>query len=142
MIGEKERYVGPLTFRLLAMATADGSVSRRLCGCFLVSSGSALATNVFAKYSTNRLTPWPFVFNDDAIGHLSMDRSHADGFAGLVCGTDGIAIVKTRLILDSWERKGASKNLFVQASRRPRQRYRVSGLASEQLLVPDSAWPI
>ena len=141
MIGEKERYHGVALARLIqdsegaVLLTSWNTVSR----CAYVMNE---ATVLFLKYSTNRLSPWPFVFSAEQKDELSdLSGMFEAVWLVMVCGNEGIIAVpwnaaNARLLPNS--HAGA---FSLQASRKPGQKFRVGGSGLKPLFVSESSFP-
>jgi len=82
---------------------------------------------LYVKYSTNRLSPWPFGFNvqhQSEIAELRAEFEHV--FVALVCGLDGIACLdgaEYQRVLDDDPQAGE----WIKVARAARQKYRITG---------------
>lgn len=141
VIGEKERYHGLAFARLIQnsgvklMIEAQGGKSR--CA-YVLNDEIAL----FVKYSTNLLSPWPFVFSPEQrreINHLS--NRFPKVWLVLICGHEGIATVKWKEATENLVPREEAGGFSLQASRKPSQNFRISGSREKPILVSDSNFP-
>lgn len=140
MIGEKERYHGVALCRIVASAMENISIR-----AYVDEARSAYIVNdqslLYIKYSTNRLTPWPFVFGESEVGRINDFRAQFDRVElVLVCGSDGIVSFNYAEIADVLE-AGKIASFSLQVKRRRRQSYRVTGIWKGEMVVPDAAFP-
>ena len=141
MIGEKERYHGVALARLVQRAeqpitiTSWNSVSR---SSYVLNDRSAL----YIKYSTNRLSPWPFVFSADHWAELDdLSEVVEKIWIVLVCGQEGVisidwGTVKTRLM-----HPDDTDGFSLLASKRPSQKFRLRGSGATPILIAENHYP-
>lgn len=141
MIGEKERYHGVVLLRIVA-SSDNGVRLRALRGasrsCYSVDDSNAM----MVKYSTNRLSPWQFVVAADQCSELvALSAKFKRVLIVLVCGNDGVAVLDWEVIKSALPAGSSSVGGFsLQAKRRRRERYRISGLWATDLVVPDATF--
>lgn len=126
MIRQVEKYHGVALARLLRSGRSDPisiGVHPDYRSAYVIEDVVA----VYVKYSTNRLTPWTFAFrpeHQDEIDELCGELDET--FIALVCGDDGVACLTSmeyRCVMHG----ESSATEWIRVSRRPRQRYAVSG---------------
>jgi hypothetical protein len=126
VIRQVEQYHGAVLARLLRFGEPEPiniGLHPDYHSVYVVESAVA----IYVKYSTNRLTPWAFVFrpeHQDEIDELCCEFKEI--FVALVCGTDGVACLSSAEyahVLDG----GSSASEWVRVSRKPRQSYTVTG---------------
>lgn len=141
MIGERETFHGVVLSRLLYGAPAGSQVN-----LFMTLSGSAYVVSnsvaLYVKYSTNRLTPWPFVFTSESLLELKGLREDWDAlFIVLVCGKEGIVCVDWDKALQQIVKPTSQGGFSLQASRKRGQKFRVTGGRVAPILMSDSEFP-
>jgi hypothetical protein len=120
--GALEHYHGLVLARLVraTQPVRIGCVSR---SAYVIDD----AVGLYIKYSTNRMSPWPFSFSRAHQEELEgLAASYEETFIALVCGTDGIACLgrgELSRVLDDEYREVE----WVKASRRPREKYAIRG---------------
>lgn len=86
---------------------------------------------IYVKYSTKRLTPWTFTFNPDHVTELlDLGKNTHSTYLVLVCNDDGIACLdleEAKAVIDV----SLERNQGVSVSRRPREKYKISGTLGE-----------
>ena len=125
MIKEFEFYHGAV---LSGLAHAGMAVSLKL---FPTSSNSSYVINdkvgIFVKYSSKRMSPWSFSFNQshqDEI--LEIKNRLGEVFLLLVCFDDGIVTLnfdELKIILNEIHKTVE----WIRVSRKPREKYSVKG---------------
>lgn len=145
MIGEKERFHGLVLSRIIAASESGVHImplreSSR--SCYVIDYRNV----VMIKYSTNRLTPWQFVVTSDQCAELHALSSQYDVVTlALVCGPDGVVALDWQNVRPALPPSEDRHPAFsIQAKRRKREQYRISGLWPTELVTPDavfeSAW--
>jgi hypothetical protein len=103
--------------------------------CYSVAEKNA----IMVKYSTNRLSPWQFAVNAEQSAELgSLSSRFSRVLLVMVCGADGIVALDWKVIGPEVDRGGACSSFSLQAKRRRREQFRISGLWSRELVVPDA----
>lgn len=142
MIGERQSYHGAVLSRLIEEAGRGVVVERvrsRSSHVYQVDNSAYL----FVKYSTNRLSPWIFSFSDEDCAELIELISHKLFICVvMVCGKEGVVAIDFKEVWARIIEKGGSVGRFsLQASRRPRHKFRVSGVGGEPILCAESEFP-
>lgn len=126
MIRRVEYYHGVALARLIRANSARPMTIRMHSAC---RSGYVLDERIamYVKYSTNRLSPWPFVFDVSHQQEMAELRQEFESaFVALVCGLDGVACLDSaqyQRVLDDDPRAGE----WIKVARSPRQKYRITG---------------
>ena len=125
-VREYELYHGAAILRLLAIA-GDLQVTKLEkfgTGCYLLSG----RIGCLIKYSTDRLTPWSFTFNEEHKQTIrKLEQSFSPLLVLLVCRMDGIVSLSGN---DLWYLIGDQPgSAAIGVTRRPREMYQVSGPA-------------
>jgi hypothetical protein len=82
---------------------------------------------VFIKYSTKRVTPWPFTFHIDQVSELlDLEVEHSTSFVAFVCGVDGIATIPMATLHELVTFR-ESEQAWIRVERKPRTLYSLSG---------------
>lgn len=141
VIGEKERYHGVAFARLIQDAgtalTIEAQSDRSRCA-YVLNGDIAL----FIKHSTNRLSPWPFVFSPEQRKDLAkLSKQFQDLWIVLVCGHEGIALASWIEVTAKLIRSAESEGFSLQVSRQRAQKFRISGARQKPILVSDSSYP-
>lgn len=141
MIRQVEEYHGAALARLLR---ADGSPAIKLRWHPRYRSAYVLEERiaVYMKYSTNRLSPWTFVFKREHQREIATLCDEFDEtFVTLVCGSNGVACLSSaeyQAVLDS----GLPESEWVRVARGPRQKYAVSGSVGRRVCrIGDNEYP-
>lgn len=141
MIGEMEVYHGAALVRM-CRGLSDRSLAIRLHekirSAYLVDE----RVGIYVKYSTNRLSPWPFSFSSaHQADIISLKDECEEVFITLVCGMDGIAcldLAEYSLALDA----DVGVVEWIKATRRPREKYTVTGSDSRKSFkIGDNEYP-
>lgn len=105
---------------------------------YILNSNCAL----FLKYSTNLLSPWPFVFSLEQRNEINAlaDRL-SEVWIVMVCGREGIVTVSWNIASERLVRREESAGFSLLVSRKRRQNFRVSGSREKPILVSDSDFP-
>jgi hypothetical protein len=141
VIERVELYHG-VAFARLCRGSSGRSVELRQHGEIRSAYIVGERIGMYVKYSTNRLSPWPFSFRRDHQEEIHQLHDECeDAFVTLVCGTDGIVCL-------GWEEYcwaldsdiGAVE--WIKASRRPREKYTLTGSDSHSSFkVGDNEYP-
>jgi hypothetical protein len=125
VIREIERYHGVVLSRLVRGARVPiRIVADPKCRSAYQLNGKVV---LYVKYSTNRMSPWSFVFKPEHHTEIAtLARGYQAVFVLLVCGTEGIAC----LAAEDYERvlmadEGFSE--WVRVARRPRTMFIITG---------------
>jgi hypothetical protein len=82
---------------------------------------------LYLKYSSNRMSPWPFSFTDEHQHEIAKLASECSAvFVALICGSDGVACLshaELRRVLDDDVRAAE----WVKAARQKREKYAITG---------------
>jgi hypothetical protein len=97
---------------------------------------------VYVKYSTNRLTPWSFVFSPKHHAELTrLDREFRVTAVTLVCGSDGLVSLTLEECWNALD-DGDGLGEWVRASRAPSAKYAVTGSSGRRpLRIGDNEFP-
>jgi hypothetical protein len=86
---------------------------------------------IYVKYSTKRLTPWTFTFSPTHVAELlDLGNKTDKTYLVFICKNDGIACLdleEAKVVIDT----SLDRNQGVSASRRPREKYKISGRLGE-----------
>jgi hypothetical protein len=130
MIREYESYHGVVLSRLLHAVGEDVTL-RALTKYGNVAYLVNRTTVLYIKYSSKRLSPWNFSFNNEhRMDILSLHKHFGKVVLALVCGDDGVVAIdfeEFQHLLGIPSEKGA----WISCSRRRREMYAVKGLAGE-----------
>jgi hypothetical protein len=86
---------------------------------------------VFVKYSTKRMTPWPFTFHIDQVSELlDLEIEHPNAFVVFACGVDGLVAIEMATLHELVDFK-QTEQAWVRIERRPRMLYSLSGNRGE-----------
>jgi hypothetical protein len=98
---------------------------------------------VFIKYSTKRLTPWPFTFHIEQVSELlDLETEYSTAFVVFVCGVDGLVTIDMATLHDLVSFK-ESEQAWLRIERKPRTLYSLSGNRAELTnKVPRGVVPI
>lgn len=98
---------------------------------------------VFIKYSTKRLSPWPFTFHIEQVSELlDLETEYSTAFVVFVCGVDGLLTIDMATLHDLVSFK-ESEQAWVRIERKPRTLYSLSGNRAELAgKVPRGVAPI
>lgn len=126
MIPESDLYHGAALARLCRGKT-DLALSikqhKGMRACYVVDENVAL----YLKYSTKRLSPWPFTFSvENQSEVVGLNREFKAVFVALICGFDGIVC----LDFDEYQRslnQDHEPGEWIRISRKVREKYTVTG---------------
>lgn len=141
MIGEKERYHGIALARLIQDTEGELAIEAQKdkSRCAYILNGNC---TLFLKYSTNLLSPWPFVFSSEQRKEINtLSDRFPEVWIVMVCGREGIAAVNWNNASDRLVRREESDGFSLLVSRKRRHNFRVSGSREKPLLVSDSDFP-
>lgn len=140
-VGEKEWFHGVVLFRLVQEASNPVTIERVTStsnSAFLVNSN----TIIYPKYSTKRLSPWPFQFSTQQFTELAaLAQAYPKVFLLMICGRDGIVSISWDVAKDSIIRPTSDGSFSMLVSRRRGHQYRVTAARSSTLIVADSDFP-
>lgn len=141
MIGEKVRYHGVALARLIADAGEEVTIAalKDTSHCAYAVNGIA----IFVKYSTSRLSPWRFGFSDDQRTELEeLAIEFPAVWIVLVCGTEGIVTAPWVDVLADLLKEKDEGAFSLQASRRKREKFRLSGARETPLRISENDFPV
>lgn len=139
--GERNLYHGIVLSRLVRFRT-EGALVRSeetfARSAYLVDGEHLL----LVKYSTKRMSPWPFVFTGDQVAEIhDLDLERHDLWLVLVCGMDGIATLRWGEAEDCLVGYNADGGFSLHVARRRGSSYRVSGSRNDPLVIADAHFP-
>jgi hypothetical protein len=139
VISRVETYQGVALARLCRGIDQDGITIRVHDRSSFIIGGSI---GIYVKYSAMRLGLWQFSFRIEHQKEIdSLADQCDDVFIVLVCGIDGVACLK----LDEYRRlldEDAQPGEWIKVSRRPRQKYTVTGSDLRRgLKIGDNEYP-
>lgn len=141
MIGEKEAAHGAALARLIQNAGSAVTIES-----WSTVSRSAYVVNdrvgLYMKYSTKRLSPWTFEFAPEHALELDGLRQVVDTvWLVLVCGPVGVVSENWDVVRDRTLATRDDGSFSLSISRRPGQKFRLSGARQKPLLVSESSFP-
>jgi hypothetical protein len=122
MIQEFEFYHGAALTALIHSANDEIGIKP-----YPTNSNSSYVLNnaigIYIKYSTKRLSPWRFMFNEaHLLEILEMKKSLKDLYLILVCGSDGIVTLNKSELKKLISKRG-TETKWLSASRSPGKEY-------------------